>query len=87
MILQIVVNVHYVGELLDGTVFDKTTGSARSFSVSGVILGWQEGMHLMNAGGEALFIIPSRLGYGSSTQTGIPTNSVLVFTVTLQSIR
>lgn len=82
-----IVNVHYVGELLDGTIFDETTGSARSFNVSGVILGWQEGLQLMNAGGEAIFIIPSRLGYGSSSPTGIPANSVLVFNVTLQSIR
>lgn len=82
-----IVNVHYVGELLDGTIFDETTGTAASFNVSAVILGWQEGLQLMNAGGEALFIIPSRLGYGSYTQSGIPANSVLVFSVTLQSIR
>ena len=82
-----IVNVHYVGELLDGTVFDETTGSAASFNVSAVILGWQEGLQLMNEGGEALFIIPSRLGYGSSSPVGIPANSVLVFNVTLQSIR
>lgn len=82
-----IVNVHYEGKLLDGTVFDKTTGTAASFSVSGVILGWQEGLQLMNAGGEAIFIIPSRLGYGSSSLSDIPANSVLVFNVTLQSIR
>ena len=82
-----IVNVHYVGELLDGTVFDETTGTAATFNVSGVILGWQEGLQLMNAGSEAIFIIPSRLGYGSYPPSGIPANSVLVFTVTLQSIR
>ncbi len=81
------VTVHYKGMLLDGTVFDSTDGSdPASFSLSKVILGWQEGLELMHEGGEAILIIPSHLGYGSQARTGIPANSVLVFHVDLITV-
>jgi FKBP-type peptidyl-prolyl cis-trans isomerase FkpA len=66
------VSVHYTGRLLDGTVFDSSReGKAAKpldFTLGSgqVIPGWDEGLALMNEGGKAIFIIPSKLGYGAS---------------------
>ena len=44
------VTVNYVGKLLDGTTFD--SGNNSSFSLSGLITGWQEGIPLIAPGGK-----------------------------------
>jgi FKBP-type peptidyl-prolyl cis-trans isomerase len=75
--------VSYVGTLLDGTRFDEQSSIA--FVLSGVIKGWQYGIPHINTGGTLFLIVPSALGYGTATETTIPANSVLVFTITLQS--
>lgn len=77
------VNVDYKGTLLNGTVFDQQSNI--SFPLSRVIKGWQQGIPLIGSGGKILLIIPSGLGYGSTPQSGIPANSVLIFNVTLHS--
>jgi len=51
--------------------------------LSNVIQGWQEGIPLFNEGGSGILLIPSALGYGSQTVNSIPSNSVLIFEVTL----
>ncbi len=84
--LQDEVTVGYRGYLLDGTVFDQTTGGQTiTWPLSGFIPGWQEGIPKLKAGGEGTFFIPSRLGYGAQPQPGIPANSVLIFDVQLVS--
>lgn len=60
------VSVAYRGTLVDGTVFDETTTPIR-FSLTQVISGWTEGIQLFNEGGEGMLLIPSHLGYGSSS--------------------
>lgn len=75
------VTVNYTGTLLDGTQFDKESGI--QFPLAEVIKGWQVGIPHINTGGRILLLIPSALGYGSSAQSGIPGNSVLVFTIDL----
>jgi FKBP-type peptidyl-prolyl cis-trans isomerase FkpA len=71
------VSVHYTGRLLDGTVFDSSReGKAAKpleFTLGSgqVIPGWDEGLALMNEGGKAIFIIPSKLGYGSTGNGGL----------------
>lgn len=78
------VEVLYVGQLTDGSVFDETPGnSPRSFPLQNLIEGWQIGIPLVKKGGNITLIIPSRLGYGSVARTGIPANSVLIFDITL----
>ncbi len=78
------VKVEYTGYLLDGTIFDGTpAGSPIEFALSQVILGWQEGIPKYKKGGKGKLIIPSALGYGSSSNGSIPANSVLVFDVFL----
>ncbi|MCC7302968.1 MAG: FKBP-type peptidyl-prolyl cis-trans isomerase [Bacteroidia bacterium] len=62
--------VEYVGRsLVDGEIFDASEyhGQAYEFKLGTdpVIKGWEEGLSLMNAGGKATLLIPSKLGYDS----------------------
>ncbi len=77
------VKVHYKGYLTDGTVFDQTSGTAVSFSLSSVIKGWQIGFPLFGKGGKGKLLIPSDLGYGSQAMSTIPAHSVLIFDIVL----
>ena len=84
------ITVQYVGVLLDGEQFDASwdRGQPITFSLQGVIPGWQEGIPGMKEGGRRLLVIPSDMGYGAS---GTPDGSIgpgetLVFVVDLISI-
>jgi FKBP-type peptidyl-prolyl cis-trans isomerase len=81
--------VHYTGALAkDGTIFQSSldTGQPISFSLSGVIQGWQQGIPGMKEGGTRRLIIPASLAYGSQANGTIPANSDLVFDVQLIKI-
>jgi hypothetical protein len=77
--------IHYTGWLPDGTVFDssKKRGQPATFSLGGLIPGWQAGIPGMKVGGTRRLFIPPELGYGSSGTGGIPPNSDLYFEVEL----
>lgn len=80
------VEVHYTGKLLNGTVFDSSVerGQTATFPLDRVIAGWTEGLQLMKEGGKTVFYIPSNLAYGEQGAPGaIPPNSDLVFEVEL----
>lgn len=77
------ITIGYKGYLLDGSVFDQNDNF--TWPLSQLILGWQEGIPKLKAGGEGVLLIPSRLGYGSQALAGIPANSVLLFDVSLTS--
>lgn len=77
------VRVNYRGFLLDGTVFDQSGNDPSSFSLSGLIEGWQIGIPLLQRGGSGTFYLPADLGYGASGTAGIPANSVIVFEIEL----
>ena len=76
------VTVNYEGRLLNGSVFDKST-TAATFSLGGLIAGWQIGIPLIQKGGKIRLLIPSTLAYMNQVRTGIPENSVLDFTIEL----
>ena len=63
-----IVQVHYTGKLLDGTVFDSSVerGEPISFplGVGQVIPGWDEGIALMSKGEKGVLYIPYYLAYG-----------------------
>ncbi|MDY0343468.1 MAG: FKBP-type peptidyl-prolyl cis-trans isomerase [Lentimicrobium sp.] len=83
-----VVEVHYTGKLIDGTVFDSSVerGEAIKFPLNGVIRGWTEGVQLMTPGSKYIFYIPSELAYGDRGAGPIPGGSTLIFEVELISI-
>lgn len=82
--LQSTVTVSYKGYLLNGAVFDQTQpGQTTSFPLNRVILGWQEGVQLLKAGGKGTFLLPSSIAYGPSGGGSIPPNTVLVFDIEL----
>ncbi len=93
-----VVKLFYKGYLIQdtvslgiktGTMFD-TSGDYEPFTfkvgTGAVIAGWDEAIKSMKEGGEAIWVIPSRLAYSSQRQTTIPAYSPLVFHVWISSV-
>lgn len=78
------VKVNYKGMLVsDGSTFD--SGDGVEFKVGGVIVGFAQGLQLMQPGGRYRLCIPSKLGYGESGTGPIPGNADLVFEVNMLS--
>lgn len=87
--LEDVVQVHYHGTLIDGTVFDSSVdrGEPATFPLNGVIDGWTEALQLMPVGSKWKIYIPSNLAYGEAGAGGmIGPNSALIFDVELLDI-
>ena len=84
-----IVQVHYEGTLIDGTVFDSSymRGEPIEFPLDRVIPGWTEGVQLMRVGSTYNFVIPPELGYGPGGAGTIPPNATLLFRVELLSIK
>jgi FKBP-type peptidyl-prolyl cis-trans isomerase len=84
------VQVHYVGQLTDGTIFDANgpNDSPLRFQVGArrVIAGWDEGVNGMRVGGKRQLIIPPALGYGARGAGPIPGNATLVFLVEVVNV-
>lgn len=83
------VEVHYVGTFIDGSEFDSSRkrGQPLTFSLSGVIAGWTEGIQLMSEGATYKFYIPYHLAYGEEGfPPQIPPYSTLIFEVELISV-
>ena len=82
--------VHYVGRLIDGTEFDssRARGTPATFSLGGIIPGWQEALQLMREGDTWEVVIPSELAYGArGAGTSIGPNETLVFEIELISVK
>jgi FKBP-type peptidyl-prolyl cis-trans isomerase len=75
------VQVAYHGKFLEnGRTFDKNDDV--SFSLAGVIPGWQYGIPLLGVGDSATLYIPSHLCYGPEGIRGaIPPDAILIFDV------
>lgn len=91
------VQVHYTGELENGTVFDSSRGGEPVIFALGtgqLIEGFEEGIRGMKVGGIRRMTIPPELGYGTQEIPanpaqgfpGIPADSTLVFEVELLDI-
>jgi FKBP-type peptidyl-prolyl cis-trans isomerase len=85
------VSVNYTGKLLNGNVFDSSIGKKPLEFVVGqsqVIPGWDEAFTMMQVGGKAKLIVPSKLGYGPQAMGDkIPAYSTLVFDVELVGVK
>ena len=77
--------VHYTlmawstGEIVESS----WSGEPAQFPLSGVILGWQQGIPGMAVGGRRLLVIPPDLGYGAAGGGPIAPNETLIFVVDL----
>ncbi|NOQ51040.1 MAG: hypothetical protein GQ578_02315 [Desulfuromonadaceae bacterium] len=83
------VEVHYQGQLVDGTEFDSSylRGEPATFPVNGVISGWTEALQLMKEGAKWQLAIPAALAYGErGFPPAIPPASALIFEVELLKI-
>lgn len=83
------VQIHYRGQLIDGTEFDSSysRNTPASFSLNQVIRGFGEGLQLIAVGGKAELFIPAELAYKDrGVGNVIPPNSTLVFEVELLEI-
>lgn len=83
------IEVHYEGRLIDGTVFDSSyeRGTPAEFRLGEVIAGWTEGLQLIAPGGRITLVIPPDLAYGDSgSPPRIPGGATLVFDVELLSV-
>ena len=79
------VTIHYVGYLVDGTVFDQTRGASSSFALRQLIPAWQEALPLIGKGGKIKILAPPNTAYGINPPRGTPitAQSVLVFDIAL----
>jgi FKBP-type peptidyl-prolyl cis-trans isomerase len=84
------VSVRYVGQLVDGTEFDRREDPYLFIPGQGTLIpGFEQGVVGMKVGGERRLIIPPSLAYGSQARVDangdevIPANSTLVFDVNL----
>jgi FKBP-type peptidyl-prolyl cis-trans isomerase FkpA len=91
------ISVDYTGWLYDtskvdfkGAQFDTSAGRGPFVFVLGaqqVIPGWDQGLVGMKVGGKRALTIPPNLAYGSQGVPGaIPSNSTLIFEVTLNAV-
>lgn len=88
------ISIHYEGIFLNGKYFDSTKRRKQPFQfVYGtewqVIEGLEEGLAFMREGDKALFIVPSKLAFGSSgSSTGIvPPFTSLIFEVDVLEVK
>ncbi len=85
------VSVDYTGAVAaTGVIFQSSldSGDPISFSLSGVIQGWSEGVPGMKEGGTRRLLVPAALAYGPNPPdgSGIPPNADLVFDITLHKV-
>jgi len=82
-----VLEVHYTLMAWSSGVLVESSwdsGQSATFPLSGVILGWQQGIPGMKEGGRRLLVIPPDLGYGAQGAGGaIGPNETLIFVVDL----
>lgn len=78
------ITANYKGRLLNGTGFDSTAvDKPLKQQLGGLIAGWQIGVPLIQKGGKIRLFIPSYYGYGNKSNSAVPANSVLDFTIDL----
>jgi FKBP-type peptidyl-prolyl cis-trans isomerase FkpA len=80
-----IVQVGYVGKLLNGQIFDQNTSYKEV--LGGLIEGWQIGIPLIKKGGKIRLIVPSALAYACNRIGPIGANEILFFEVSLLDVQ
>ena len=82
---------HYIGTLIDGTVFDSSVekGKPLTTALNRVYPGWTEGVQLMKEGAKYKFYLPTELGAGTRVRPGGPIepNMALIFEIELLEVK
>lgn len=82
------VTFYYTGKFLDGEIFQIIPeNEALTFQVKELIAGWQEGLMHLRGPGTIQLIIPPHLGYGTKKTEKIPPNSILLYDLTVTTVR
>lgn len=85
------ITVNYMGWLPSGELFDSSVGpngaEPVTFSLDGVIEGWQKGIPGMKVGGVRKLVIPAGMAYGEQGSIGIPPGTPLAFIVKVEKIK
>jgi len=86
--LEDVINADFHGTLLDGSVFWSSieNGEPLVVTLAQLIPGCQKAISLMEVGDSWKLFIHPDLAYGTEGRPGIPSNSLLIFEVSLHSI-
>jgi FKBP-type peptidyl-prolyl cis-trans isomerase FklB len=83
-----VVVCRYRGELIDGTVFDKSeAGKPAALNVATFLPGLIEAIKLMPSGSKWQVVVPSQLGYGEMGNRGVGANAVLIYEIEIISVK
>jgi FKBP-type peptidyl-prolyl cis-trans isomerase FklB len=82
-----VVEIHYIGSLIDGTVFDSSVqrNTPATFGVADVMPGWAAALQMMKVGDKWELFIPPKLGFG---EAGLPQTGpgvTMIFDLELRS--
>jgi FKBP-type peptidyl-prolyl cis-trans isomerase FkpA len=82
------VKLKYVGQLLDGTVFDESGSESYVFRLGyrQVISGWEIGIPLLKVGTKGTLFLPAEKAYGARAMGKIPANSPLIFKIEVEQI-
>jgi len=85
------VQIHYVGTLENGTIFDSSKARSEPFKtqigIGKVIKGWDEGVLKLSLGEKAILVATADYAYGSrGFPPVIPPNATLKFEVELLKI-
>ena len=85
-----IITMHFVGTLADGTVLADSYSMDQPMVVvygrGQLMPGWEEGVGLMKAGGEAQLIVPPEIGLGTEPSGPVPANSQLILDIELLSV-
>jgi FKBP-type peptidyl-prolyl cis-trans isomerase FkpA len=87
-----ILTVHYIGKLVDGTVFDSSYKRNEPFDfklgAKQVIDSWEEACSMMKEGDKVTLIVPSKLAYGVEGYGNlIPPYSPLIFDLELIAVK
>lgn len=82
------VTFFYKGSFLTGNTFQAISkNDPLSFTVSQLIIGWQDALMMLKKGGSIHIIIPPQLGYADQKSDVIPANTILEYELTVLDVQ